>query len=62
MKPFHLPKNFSLGTATASLQIEGGDTNNNWYRWSRQPGRIADGTDCSVADDHWTGSAKISLS
>lgn len=53
MKPFQLPKDFSLGTATASLQIEGGDTNNTWYRWSRQPGRIADGTDCSVADDHW---------
>ncbi len=53
MKPFALPEYFRLGTATASLQIEGGDTNNTWYRWSRQPGHIADGTDCSVADDHW---------
>lgn len=53
MKPFQLPEDFSLGTATASLQIEGGDSNNNWYRWSRQPGHIADRTDCSVADDHW---------
>ncbi len=53
MKPFQLPADFSLGTATASLQIEGGDTNNTWYRWSRQPGRIADGSDCAVADDHW---------
>ncbi|MBN1495555.1 MAG: family 1 glycosylhydrolase [Spirochaetes bacterium] len=53
MDPYFLPKNFSLGTATASLQIEGGDTNNTWYRWCRQPGRIRDGSDCSVADDHW---------
>ncbi len=53
MEPFKLPDTFLLGTATASLQIEGGDTNNSWYRWSRQPGHIADGTDCTVADDHW---------
>lgn len=53
MKPFQLPDSFSLGTATASLQIEGGDKNNNWYRWSLQPGRIADGTNPGVADDHW---------
>jgi beta-glucosidase len=53
MTPFDLPNNFILGTATASVQIEGSDTNNSWYRWSRQPGRTADGTDCTIADDHW---------
>ena len=53
MTPFTLPEDFVFGTATASVQIEGGDTNNSWYRWSRQPGRIADGSDCSTADDHW---------
>lgn len=53
MTPFSLPDGFVLGAATASVQIEGGDTNNSWYRWSRQAGRIADGTDCAVADDHW---------
>lgn len=53
MQPFSLPDNFLFGTATASLQIEGGDRNNNWYRWTQQKGRIADGTDCSVAADHW---------
>ena len=53
MKPFRLPDDFLMGTATASLQIEGGDRNNSWYRWTQQKGRIADGTDCSVASDHW---------
>ena len=42
-----------LGTATASLQIEGGDKNNSWYRWCRQKGRIADSTRCDEATDHW---------
>jgi len=51
-KPFSLPEDFLLGTATASLQIEGGDTNNNWYRWA-ELGHIKDGTHCIVADDHW---------
>ena len=53
MKPFRLPDDFKLGTATASLQIEGGDRNNTWYRWTQQAGRIKDGTDCHVAADHW---------
>jgi len=33
MKPFQLPEDFLFGTATASVQIEGGDRNNNWYRF-----------------------------
>lgn len=53
MKPFRLPDDFKLGTATASLQIEGGDRNNSWYRWSQQPGRIRDGSSPLIADDHW---------
>jgi len=51
-KPFDFPKNFLFGSATASLQIEGGDTGNTWYRWSEM-GRIKDGSHCSIADDHW---------
>jgi beta-glucosidase len=53
MEPFHLPETFMLGVATASAQIEGGDTNHSWHRWSHQKGNIADGTNCGVADDHW---------
>ena len=47
-----LPEGFLFGTATASLQIEGGDKNNSWYRWAEQ-GHIKDGTHCIVAADHW---------
>ena len=53
MESFRLPEKFLMGVATASLQIEGGDTNNSWYRWCRQRGRIADGATCDVANDHW---------
>jgi beta-glucosidase len=52
VEPFELPSGFLLGTATASLQIEGGDTNNSWYRWS-ESGHIRDGSHCRVACDHW---------
>jgi beta-glucosidase len=52
MEAFKLPKNFLLGTATASLQIEGGDENNSWYKWAEE-GRIKDGTHCIVSGDHW---------
>jgi len=52
MKTFKLPEDFIFGTATASLQIEGGDRNNNWYRFSEQ-GKTKDGSHCIVACDHW---------
>lgn len=52
MQPFKFPENFRLGTATAALQIEGGDRNNNWYRWS-ELGKIEDGSHSVVACDHW---------
>lgn len=52
LSPFSLPEDFLLGTATASLQIEGGDTNNSWYRWCNE-GHIKDGTHCIRACDHW---------
>jgi beta-glucosidase len=31
----HFPKGFLWGTATASHQVEGNNTNNNWYRWEQ---------------------------
>ncbi len=46
------PETFLFGTATASLQIEGGDSNNTWYEWS-QAGHIKDGTHSIRACDHW---------
>jgi beta-glucosidase len=32
------PDGFRWGTATAAHQIEGGNTNNDWWRWEHQPG------------------------
>jgi beta-glucosidase len=32
------PDGFSWGTATAAHQIEGGNTNNDWWRWEHTPG------------------------
>lgn len=52
VEPFDLPHDFLLGTATASLQIEGGDTNNSWYRWA-EAGHVHDGSHSLVACDHW---------
>lgn len=52
METFKLPEDFIFGTATASLQIEGGDRNNNWYRFAEE-GKTADGSHTIVAADHW---------
>jgi beta-glucosidase len=53
MEPFSLPESLKLGAGTSAFQIEGGSRNNSWYRWSHLPGKIADGTDCSRASNHW---------
>lgn len=52
MNSFKLPQKFLFGTATASVQIEGGDTNNNWYRFCEE-GKTKDKSHCIVAADHW---------
>ena len=52
MKEVKLPKDFLLGSATASTQIEGGDMNSNWYYWSLK-GRIANNESSIVATDHY---------
>lgn len=41
-----------LGVATAATQIEGGDADTNWHRWSAA-GRIPDGSSPVRAADHW---------
>ncbi|HRV69827.1 MAG TPA: family 1 glycosylhydrolase [Marmoricola sp.] len=52
MTPFSIG-DLMIGTATAALQIEGGDRNNNWYDWASLPGTIKDGTTPLRATDHW---------
>ena len=49
---FKLKEGLLLGTATAGAQIEGGDTNSNWARFSAE-GKIADGTSILRATGHW---------
>jgi beta-glucosidase len=49
---FHFPKGFLWGTATASHQVEGNNTNNNWYKWE-QEGHTANKS--GLASDWWGG-------
>ena len=42
-----------IGTASAALQVEGGDRNNDWWEWARGPGHVKDGTTPERAADHW---------
>ncbi len=52
---FTFPTGFLWGTATASHQVEGNNTNNNWYYWENQPGRINNGDKAGQACDWWGG-------
>ncbi len=52
---FHYPRGFLWGTATASHQNEGNNTNNNWWAWEQQSGRIIDGHKSGAACDWWGG-------
>lgn len=49
------PKGFLWGTATASHQVEGNNTNNNWYQWENIPGKIKNGDKSGTACDWWGG-------
>ena len=46
------PEGFLWGTASSSYQCEGGNTNNQWYRWE-QEGHILTGETCGEADNWW---------
>ena len=50
---FKLKPELLLGVATASTQIEGGDTNNMWYHWSKNHDKTKDGSDTLLANSHW---------
>jgi beta-glucosidase len=52
---FHFPRGFLWGTATSSHQVEGNNTNNNWYAWENEPGRIVHGDKAGLACDWWNG-------
>lgn len=52
---FHFPRGFLWGCATASHQVEGNNTNNNWWAWEQEPGRILQGHRSGLACDWWGG-------
>lgn len=52
MKGFTLSPNLLLGTATAATQIEGGDTNCNWYHWSLR-GKIKNNENSLMGSGHY---------
>ncbi|HSR20578.1 MAG TPA: family 1 glycosylhydrolase [Anaerolineales bacterium] len=49
---FHFPRGFLWGTATAAHQVEGGNTNNQWFAWE-QAGRTKGLS--GLACDWWGG-------
>ena len=52
---FHFPSKFLFGAATASHQVEGNNTNNNWWAWEAESGRILNGDKSGLACDWWGG-------
>ncbi len=52
---FHFPRGFLWGTATSSHQVEGNNTNNNWWAWEQEEGRIIQGHKSGLACDWWGG-------
>jgi beta-glucosidase len=52
---FHFPRGFLWGTATAAHQVEGNNTNNSWYEWEQQPGKVFQGHTSGLACDWWNG-------
>jgi beta-glucosidase len=48
------PTGFCWGTATASHQVEGQNTNNNWHTWE-QAGRVYRRQTAGLACDWWGG-------
>jgi len=52
---FYFPRGFLWGTATSSHQVEGYNTNNNWWAWEQEPDRIIHGHKSGAACDWWGG-------
>src|SRR5512136_1291181 len=52
---YHFPRGFLWGTATAAYQVEGNNTNSNWYYWEQKPGKIIHGDKAGAACDWWNG-------
>jgi beta-glucosidase len=49
----HIPTRLPLGTATSVHQVEGQNSNNQWWDWEQQPGRIWQGDRSGEACGWW---------
>ncbi len=58
---FHFPPGFLWGTATSAHQVEGNNTNNDWFAWENTPGHIRQGHKSGLACDWWSGRWKDDL-
>jgi beta-glucosidase len=47
------PPGFLFGTATSATQIEGGEVDSDWLRFSREPGQVHAGDTPAKACEHW---------
>ena len=47
------PAGFLWGTATAAHQVEGENTNSDWWEFEQEPGRIHGGDRSGLACDHY---------
>ncbi len=60
VRPF--PTGFLWGTATAAHQVEGNNTNNQWWAWEQTPGRIHHNHRSGLACNWWApGGAEADL-
>ena len=50
---FHFPADFKWGVATSAHQVEGDNTNNDWWAWEQEEGRIKDGGQSKRACNWW---------
>lgn len=53
MPPLRFPPGFLWGTASAAHQVEGQNTNNQWWEWEQEPGRIWRGDRSGDACGWW---------
>ena len=51
-EPLQFPAHFLWGAATSAHQVEGGNTNNDWWRFEQRPGVIAGGRGSGDACHH----------
>ncbi|HIQ01683.1 MAG TPA: glycoside hydrolase family 1 protein [Anaerolineales bacterium] len=50
---FYFPPDFKWGTATSSYQVEGNNTNNDWWAWEQEEGHIKEGHRSGLACNWW---------